>query len=160
MQKIFTISLSLGWAVTLFIPQPLNAQSSCQASIDFVTNEIRAKGVRRSWYELDRGEVNHPGNPTNRTDLLGFALSPYNKAYTNLNRRSSYIIDNIMSSPVLMKSWADKIVANCNNIAVVDFGADQSDWVVSYAIQADGKTKKRECIDWSTPPSWNQEHCM
>jgi hypothetical protein len=70
-----------------------------------------------------------------------------------------------MNSEVLMKSWADRIVVNCSNTAIVSFGAVQSDGVVYYYIQSDGKTKLMNCLNTNTPPSilrWGEEwgpHC-
>lgn len=139
----------------------------CQATVDKVLQEIRSKGVRRAYIDLSKGTANEgrTGNPTNRTDELSIGLSPFNETYTNRDPKSENIINNIMSSEVLMKSWADRIVVNCSNTAIVSFGADQSDWVVSYYIQSDVKTKLMNCVNTQTPPSilhWGEEwgpHC-
>ena len=134
----------------------------CQATVDKVLQEIRSKGVRRAYiFRLSRGTANEgrTGNPTNRTDELSIALSPFNETYTNRDPKSDNIINNIMSSGVLMKSWADRIVVNCSNTAIVSFGLDKSDLVVSYYIQSDGKTKEMECVSYmQTPPlRWGEE---
>ena len=138
---------------------PLKAQSRCQATINSIVNEIESKGVRR--VILTKRTVTNRRNPTNRTNEISFVLSPYNESYTSLDTRSDRIVDNIMRSPVLMKSYADRIVSNCQDIAVVMFGADQTDWGAEFAIQSNGKTRLRDCIDFdlSLTPNWNEMYC-
>ena len=48
----------------------------CQATVDKVLQEIRSKGVRRTWFKLyeERANENNTGNPTNRTDELHIIL--------------------------------------------------------------------------------------
>jgi hypothetical protein len=138
---------------------PLKAQSRCQATINSIVNEIESKGVRR--VILTKRTVTNRRNPTNRKDEIIFALSPYNESYTSLDTRSDRIVSNIMASGVLMKSYADRIVSNCQDIAVVIFGADQSDWLIDFAIQSNGKTRPRDCIPSGSnlTANWNQTYC-
>ncbi|MCZ8226057.1 MAG: DUF2974 domain-containing protein [Microcystis sp. LE19-84.1B] len=140
---------------TIAVKNP-TPQASCQATVDKVMQEIRSKGVRRVWiYRLSKGTANEGriGNPTNRTDELHIILSPYNGINWIPDPKNNQIIENIMASQILMKSWADKIVVNCNNTAIVSFGVDQTDWTESYYVQSDGTTKLMECLKVSTPPS-------
>ena len=138
---------------------PLKAQSRCQATINSIVNEIESKGVRR--VILTKRTVTNRRNPTNRKDEIIFALSPYNESYTSLDTRSDRIVDNIMRSPVLMKSYADRIVSNCQDIAAVKFIAHGSDYIQEFAIQSNGKTRLRDCIDFdlSLTPNWNEMYC-
>lgn len=138
---------------------PLKAQSRCQATINSIVNEIESKGVRR--VIITKRTVTNQGNPTNRTNEISFVLSPYNESYTSLDTRSDRIVDNIMRSPVLMKSYADRIVSNCQDIAAVKFIAHGSDYIQEFAIQSDGKTRLRDCIgsDLSLTPNWNEMYC-
>ena len=141
---------------------PTQAQSSCQATINSVVNELKSKGVRRVMVDVIKGGERREGNPTNRINGLSLGLSPFNESYTYTDQRSYSMITNIMSSPVLMKSYADRIVSNCNDIAVIRFGVDQTDWVVDFAIQSNGKTRKRDCIEAGTglTPNCNQTSCI
>ncbi|MBD2598889.1 MULTISPECIES: hypothetical protein [Microcystis] len=138
---------------------PLKAQSRCQATINSIVNEIESKGVRR--VILTKRTVTNRRNPTNRKDEISFVLSPYNESYTSLDTRSDRIVDNIMRSPVLMKSYADRIVSNCQDIAAVKFIAHGSDYIQEFAIQSDGKPRLRDCIDSDTrlTPNWNEMYC-
>jgi hypothetical protein len=138
---------------------PLKAQSRCQATINSIVNEIESKGVRR--VILTKRTVTNRRNPTNRTNEISFVLSPYNESYTSLDTRSDRIVDNIMRSPVLMKSYADRIVSNCQDIAVVIFGIDQTESGPEFAIQSNGKTRLRDCINSDTrlTPNWNEMYC-
>lgn len=137
---------------------PLKAQSRCQATINSIVNEIESKGVRR--VIVEKGTVTNQGNPTNRKDELMLLLSSYlDNTGTSGDQRSGWIVSNIMASRVLMKSYADRIVSNCQDIAVVAFVAGGSDWRIEFAIQSDGKTQERtECIQPDDPltPNWNQ----
>ena len=138
---------------------PVKAQSRCQAIINSIVNELKAKGVRR--VIVEKTTVTNRRNPTNRTNEIIFVLSPYNESYTSLDTRSDRIVSNIMASGVLMKSYADRIVSNCQDIAVVIFGADQSDWLIDFAIQSNGKTRPRDCIPSGSnlTANWNQTYC-
>lgn len=146
-------------------PKTALAQSNCQSTVNNVVNQMRAKGVRQASVSIGKGEANqrHTGNPTQRTDVITLTLSPYNQSDNlNLDQQSARKIENILRSPALLKTWADSIVISCKNTAVVRFIQDQSDWVLDYAIQADGKTRKRECIDASGANyiDWNQQVCV
>jgi ATP-dependent Zn protease len=138
---------------------PLKAQSRCQATINSIVNEIESKGVRR--VILTKRTVTNRRNPTNRTNEIIFALSPYNESYTSLDTRSYRIVSNIIASGVLMKSYADRIVSNCQDIAVVIFGIDQTESGPEFAIQSDGKTRLRDCIPSGSnlTANWNQTYC-
>lgn len=138
---------------------PLKAQSRCQATINSIVNEIESKGVRR--VILTKRTVTNRRNPTNRTNEIIFALSSYNESYTSLDTRSDRIVSNIIASGVLMKSYADRIVSNCQDIAVVIFGIDQTESGPEFAIQSDGKTRLRDCIPSGSnlTANWNQTYC-
>lgn len=131
------------WKKSGLIPQ---AQVSCQETVEKVLQEIRAKGVRQVGFNISKGTANqyHTGNPTNRTDQLEISLSSYSPGSDKPEQRSYHIQESIFSSSVLMKSWADRIVTNCNNTAVVIFPIEQSDITVQYAIQSNGKTRERQ----------------
>ncbi|WP_287732390.1 hypothetical protein [Microcystis sp. M090S1] len=149
--------------------QSVQAQSEpklgCQATVDKVLQEIRSKGVRRTWFKLyeERANENNTGNPTNRTDELEIILSAWDfTKKPTVDSRSQSIINNIMSSKSLLKSWADIIVANCGNTAIVGFGNDQSDWGEDYYIQSDGTTKLNKCVPGGTPGllPWGVSICL
>jgi hypothetical protein len=139
---------------------PLKAQSRCQTTINSIVNEIESKGVRR--VILTKRTVTNQGNPTNRKDELMLLLSSYlDNTGTSADQRSGWIVDNMMNSLVLMKSYADRIVSNCQDIAAVKFIAHGSDYIQEFAIQSNGKTRLRDCIDSdpSLTPNWNEMYC-
>ncbi|CCI20527.1 Similarity [Microcystis aeruginosa PCC 9807] len=157
MKKINFI-LSIFFLSQLGFSLPVKAQSRCQATINSIVNEIESKGVKK--VIVEKGTVTNQGNPTNRKDELMLLLSSYlDNTGTSGDQRSGWIVSNIMASRVLMKSYADRIVSNCQDIAVVAFVAGGSDWRIEFAIQSDGKTQERtECIQPDDPltPNWNQ----
>ena len=67
-----------------------------------------------------------------------------------------------MESKILMKSWTDKIVANCGNTAIVSFGVYPSDWGEDYYIQSDGTTKLNKCVPAGTHGllPWGVSPCL
>jgi hypothetical protein len=139
---------------------PLKAQSRCQTTINSIVNEIESKGVRR--VILTKRTVTNQGNPTNRKDELMLLLSSYlDNTGTSADQRSGWIVDNMMNSLVLMKSYADRIVSNCQDIAAVKFIAHGSDYIQEFAIQSDGKTRLRDCIPSGSnlTANWNQTYC-
>jgi hypothetical protein len=158
MKKINFI-LSIFILIQLGFSLPVKAQSGCQATINSIVNEIESKGVRK--VILTKRTVTNRRNPTNRTNEIIFALSPYNESYTSLDTRSYRIVSNIIASGVLMKSYADRIVSNCQDIAVVIFGVDQTESGPEFAIQSDGKTRLRDCIPSGSnlTANWNQTYC-
>ena len=151
--------LSIFILIQLGFSLPVKAQSGCQATINSIVNEIESKGVRR--VIVEKTTVTNRRNPTNRTNEIIFALSPYNESYTSLDTRSYRIVSNIIASGVLMKSYADRIVSNCQDIAVVIFGVDQTESGPEFAIQSDGKTRLRDCIPSGSnlTANWNQTYC-
>lgn len=170
--KSVNIVLTICFTFPLLIPQSSHAQSNnCQTTINSVVNELKVKGVRTVIVNKGNANDENIGNPTNRTEALHFILSHYAKNYTDALtnspaiQRSASSISNIMASLVLLTTYSDRIVSNCNNIAVVSFNADQSDYIHWYAIQSNGKTKVRQCIDHNelqkypqgTP--WNLTYC-
>ena len=149
--------------------QSVQAQSEpklgCQATVNKVLEEIRSKGVRWVKYEIYKGVANEgrTGNPTNRTDVLQITLSSVDwSMITRSDPKIESIINNIMGSKILMKSWADRIVANCSNTAIVYFGVYKTDWGEDYYIQSDGTTKLNKCVPGGTPGllPWGVSHCL
>lgn len=152
--------LSIFILIQLGFSLPVKAQSSCQATINSLVNEIESKGVRR--VILTKRTVTNQGNLTNRKDELMLLLSSYlDNTGTSADQRSGWIVDNMMNSLVLMKSYADRIVSNCQDIAAVKFIAHGSDYIQEFAIQSNGKTRLRDCINSDTrlTPNWNEMYC-
>lgn len=163
-QLYTTISLSsiLGFnqVICLANVQILQAQiPSCQATVDKVIQEIRSKGVKTVKFEISRGTANegYTGNPTNRTDILNISMRKH-----NMGKPESGQIANILNSSRLMNVWANEIVKNCGNTAIVVFAQNFTDWLISYYIQSDGTTKEQECIDPQAPNSlpWGVSVCL
>jgi hypothetical protein len=142
----------------------------CQATVNKIMQEIRSKGVQRVNFNISRGTGNNDmtGNPTNRTDELTIRLIDTNRNKPGLP------IDNIMNSLRLLNSWANQIVKNCDNTAIVTFDVSSSIevtgyhvWWESFYIQSNEKTKRERCIltndNIVTPFSWgvlrNQPIC-
>jgi len=144
----------------------LSSKLECQSTIDDVSRQIRAKGVRRTSAIVIKGEANkgRTGNPTNRTDELSITLIPFfDQALRKPDRKGGELTGKILSSSALLKSWADKIVSNCSNIAIVNFNEAQSDFSVDLYIQSDGMTKVQKCIDAGNNPNilpWGVSVCL
>lgn len=163
MKKIFTLALISYFTFPIFNNfKPVNAQSSCQGTINSVVNDIKSKGVRTVLIEESNVSEYYTNNPTNRNTSLVLTLSSWDKNETNMDRSSEGIIANILNSSVLMKTYADRIVANCNNYADITLVKNGTDWSAEYALQPNGKTKLRTCVSpgpGNVRLSWNQTPC-
>jgi copper chaperone CopZ len=170
-QNLLSASLcSLLGLLTLFAGSyPLvKAQSEpklgCQATVDKILQEIRSKGVRRVEFSVSKGTANQyrTGNPTNKTDVLDVVLIDDVGATTS----NGIAISNIFASPKLLNNWANQIVKNCSNTAIVSFWISQSDISRNYYIQQDGTTIKEKCSqldNTSEPIPWGYgtiPHCL
>jgi copper chaperone CopZ len=161
-QNLLSASLcSLLGLLTLFAGSyPLvKAQSEpkpgCQATVDKILQEIRSKGVRRVEFSVSKGTANsyRTGNSTNKTDVLDVVLIDDVGATTS----NGIAISNIFASPKLLNNWANQIVKNCGNTAIVSFWISQSDISINYYIQQDGTTIKEKCSqldNTSEPIPW------
>ncbi|MBW4576045.1 MAG: hypothetical protein KME08_12260 [Aphanothece sp. CMT-3BRIN-NPC111] len=136
-------------------PQFANAQLSCQGTVNKVVGQIRSQGVPEVKSNIFRGQANtyNTGNPTNRQDTLEILMA------STSGDNSSNVIENILNSEQLMNVWANSIITACGGTAVVNFRLYQTDWEVSYAVQADLKTKVRQCVDDYQGLSWNETFC-
>ena len=132
----------------------LPVSTECQSTINSIVKVIKSKRVRAVIIIMDQGTANqwHTGNPTNRSDSLMLGLQSHTHIGNgfNIDRHSDAVASNIMSSPVLMKTWSDKIVSNCNNIADVSFNVTGTGYTQQFSIQSDGKTQQRECASESS----------
>jgi len=140
----------------------LEPKPGCQATVDKILQEIRAKGVNKVTFRIFKGTANeyNTGNPTNRTDKLLIILdSPSIQSKV-------YLIEKILNSGTLLNKWSDKIVSTCNNTAIVSFGVAKSDDNNDFYIQSDGTTKPMKCGNPNsrspeTPPySWGVSYCL
>lgn len=110
----------------------------CSKELAFVLGEIKRHGGKNAslYHYTNDANQGYYGNPTNRVALLHIVMGGENdKTY------------NIMSSPVLMQSWANRLVTSCLDVAVVSFGVWYTGWSEDFAIQSNGKTIYRDCID-------------
>ena len=122
----------------------------CQATVDKVIQEIRAKGVRRVEFSVSKGNANEgrTGNPTNRTDVLAIVIGNIPKYNTN----EESIVRAIYRSSKLMNIWANKIAKNCNNTAIITFPFYFEEFF-DYFIQSDGTTKIGKCVEPENRPN-------
>lgn len=159
-KRIIILGVSLlGTNLPLNASPILLAQSNCQATVNGVIREINRKGVRTVNLRVYQGRANDDnyGNPTNRTDEIWIVMGSSNSSDNERHR-----ITDILSSTVLMNSWANTIVKECGSTAVVSFALTHSGWNESYAIQADGSTAPRDCREpgYSTGRlAWDEGYC-
>lgn len=98
--------------------QSAQAQASCQSNVDKIANEIRAKGTSvrvKVYLDYETEQLNN----TRRSGLVYFIMDRPGSP-----SRESAVADNIISSPVLMKSYAARIFASCYGTGFVTFEVD------------------------------------
>ncbi|MCS5700068.1 hypothetical protein NZK32_13575 [Cyanobium sp. FGCU-52] len=140
----------------------------CQATVDKILQEIRSKGVNKVSFRISKGTANKDriGNPTNRTDELLIVLDPnplYKRSQQSVLSNAN-LIEKILESKE-PGNWADYIVSNCSNTAIVSFLLYGSDYLIDFYVQSDGTTKfgkcgnKRSGTPYIPPYSWGISYC-
>jgi hypothetical protein len=154
LQSCFLALAFLSSSLPLTFTQELPEKLTCQARVNEVMTKINKEGVEKIKTEVRPRKINHPENPTNRTDELIVVMVPTNK-------RTALIIEDIIYSATLLRVWSDAIVESCGNTAIVRFRIDRSNFVRAYYVQYDGKTRQVECVKFTVPDHypWGTEYC-
>lgn len=143
----------------------------CSTAIDRVAKQIHKYGTSVNVSAYNSANDGYTGNPSNREGIIVFTLG--NLMYgenmdiflslTNRSPKSNSVAENILNSWQLQQNWANYLVTNCNNIAVVSFGQANTGWNNQFAIQANGFTKGRDCLDNPMVSDrflpWNYKSC-
>jgi hypothetical protein len=150
--------------LTYFPPVSIIARSTCQSGINRVVSQIQAKGVPRKYIKVtllkNRADESNYGNPSNRKNVLEFALDGTNQKTGKYDEKIGSKIESILNSSSLMKTWSQIIADNCSNVASINFYLVGADGFVTYAIQADGTMKRRQCTEpTSDPLPWHLRGC-
>ena len=178
MNKIITKRLTLNALLSVFISIPLGfktpvqAQSNqdCSLALNQVAEQIYNYGTSINVAEYNNANDRYIGNPSSREAMIVFMLG--NPIYQDTNSvlflensstKSDSIAANILNSFQLQQDWANHLVKNCNNLAVVTFAKAYSGWSNEYAIQTSGLTVPRECLDPAIDSGrflpWNYTYC-
>lgn len=67
--------------------------------------------------------------------------------------------ENLMNSPVLMKSMATELFSQCGAAGSVIFGLRQSDRSEVFGKMTDGTIQKFDCAEDSTNITWGEQPC-
>jgi hypothetical protein len=153
---------------------PVKAESTnhCTLIVSQIAEELYEYGTSVYVNVFDNVDEINIGNPTNRTKEILFTIGKIDPLSTpqanismiNKNHNAQNIAYNISNSTKLQQRWADNLVSNCKDIAVVSFGIAHTSFFEDYAIQSDGLTQKRKCVsfepgvDLTTLP-WNYQLC-
>ncbi|NJR45956.1 MAG: hypothetical protein HC775_09265 [Hyellaceae cyanobacterium CSU_1_1] len=178
MNKTITKSLTLNALLSVFLllpfsfKTPAQAQSNqdCSLALNQVAEQIYNYGTSINVAEYNDANDSYIGNPSSRKAMIVFGLG--NPIYQDTNSilfvensstKSDSIAANILNSFQLQQDWANHLVKNCNNLAVVTFSKAHSGWSNQYAIQTNGLTAPRECIDPAMSSGkflpWNYTYC-
>ncbi|WP_157072172.1 hypothetical protein [Picosynechococcus sp. PCC 73109] len=146
-QSLFPALIFLTLLINVPVATRAQSNSSCRNTIDRINNEIVEKGAKKTFFQTTQnGANNRRGNPTTRNDAI--TVIPWPSTGDNINTgfsQTSYNrISNILNSPVLMNFWANMIMRDCNNVAVVTFCIPQSDCIASFAVSPEGKAIHRK----------------
>ncbi|NJN75162.1 MAG: hypothetical protein HC796_01480 [Synechococcaceae cyanobacterium RL_1_2] len=138
--SLFSVAfLSLGTIQPSYATKP-----SCQEKLNSVLEDIRGKGTGVEYRIHDDYEsLNSTFGNTKRISRIHVVL--------NANRssgRADSVAANILSSPVLMKSYANQIFSHCGGTGNVDFNMDQTDWLASFVMKDNGVLGFEECSEY------------
>ena len=122
------------------------AQASCQATVDAVAKEMRKKGTKVDMTvnptRDDSGYFSYMENTT-RLGIITFSLG----GVLDSNRGHN-IANNILSSRVLMKNYASRILNNCRGTGYVEFTLQGSDFTENFGMADNGKLGVEKCSDY------------
>ena len=119
-------------------PNTQEGRLSCQAAVNNVLLQMKAKGARRPHiFRISKGTANQGriGNPTSRLDELDIAV-------TDTMGEDKKALQ-IMESQAL-QLWADAIAISCPNTAVITFGI--ADIIEYFFVWADARTTNGTCM--------------
>ena len=132
-------------AVQLREPSP--KQSTCTIAIASTVKKLdevpKTALVRFRTYPLG----GYLGRPTNKTSAYQFVF------------RGG---EDILRSPILMKTLASQVLQNCNEPGTVTFGLDQTDAFAVYGV-INGRVKAFNCYEGTRFPRqmpWGQRICL
>jgi hypothetical protein len=154
LQFCFLASAFFASSLPLTLAQELPEKLTCQARVNEVITKIQREGVEKIKTEVRPRKINHPDNPTSRSDELIVVMIP-------TNRKTALIIDDIINSATLLRVWSDAIVESCGNTAIIRFKVARSNFVRAYYVQYDGKTRQVECVKFTVSDHypWGTEYC-
>jgi hypothetical protein len=129
----------LSWVSSI---EPVNSQASCQATVDSILRQISRKGTSVDFYVYQNFPYTdtYLGN-TDRLDSVSFVMAGVNQT----NRQNS-VAENILVSSVLMKSYANRIFANCGGTGSVSFGLNNTDWGERFFMTDTGNLLYELCV--------------
>jgi hypothetical protein len=144
---------------------------TCNSALNYVSKQIAKYGTSVNVISFDDANSYHLGNPSNRKTrilfILGKILAPIDNTLISINynySKSNDVAQRLLSSVKLQQEWANYLVKNCHDLAVIGFGQAHTDWINEYGIQTNGLTKKRECLDTESESGeflpWNYQFCL
>ena len=137
MNRFLTIGLIL-LDILLFGALPLTAQEieteseECKSAIVEVENQLKSDRN----LTIEKSEIGKPGvsgtPPEARSNGVEF-------------RMSGEAVESIMSSPVLLNTFATQIINSCDSVSAVSFGLSRSGYTQVHGLMPDGEVKLFKC---------------
>ncbi len=135
-----------------------SSNQTCSTAINQVAKQVHNYGTSVNVSGYNNANDRYTGNPTNRKAEIVFAMGSLNGS-----SKADGVAENILNSFQLQQDWANYLVKNCNNVAVVTFAKAHSGWNNQFAIQPNGLTEARECLDPAMSSGkflpWNYTYC-
>jgi hypothetical protein len=137
------------WDCSLRQAEEVKSDNDCAGTIAIAQTAIE-KG-RNVQVVIRSNDISkdYPDHPKNRLYQYSFSMQG---AATNT----------IMSSPKFLEIIATRIIRNCNSVALVSFGFDNSDHFETLGLMKDGTVKYFECLDpgQNAKISWGYIICL
>lgn len=152
MKKIF-LTFSVLAINFLIFGEPILANSSCEKAIDSSEIELGSAAFSVNIASL---EDKREGFPTDRPLSVTFLMQ--NKSSPFYSRSSD-----ILNSPKFKLAIAKRIIENCNNVSLVQFGMVYTGTVFDYGL-INGRVQEFECITAAPRsniiPQWGEYKCL
>ena len=162
------VSICISGFIDLLLPRASHAQDKCLDSIQRVKGDIEGRvgavvtGVRTmnvdDWKrdaEFMQG-VESPFSDANLIVVFGLAS---HMGRGSISPRQGQAAENIMSSPLLTRSYAKQIIESCEPVASVKFF--YWEWYQGWSLHKGGVLKEDKCImPGEGQMAWGENPCV
>lgn len=156
-----SVSLLALWGATqvfaLALDVPVFAQQDlCQGTIARIKSDIEDRiGGKIAYLNYRPSALDN--SPTARRDYVSFELGMKREGPEE-SRSQSQANENILSSSVLIREYAQSVMRNCENVASVKIGLMWSGAARIYSYHSDGQIKEDECLAYRDYPNLDYRH--
>lgn len=140
-----------GLALGTIEVQPAQSKDSCQVALAKAKNQLKSKNVRVvNLNEYDMSKESYS--------------SEYPEKYpirVSMSLEGSGT-ESVMNSTIFLKALSSNIILGCEPVSLVEFGANQTDWINTFGLLGNNKVEEFECLPPGTTTRipWGYTVCL